>query len=462
MESWWNTQNPDDVYYIATFDWSVNGVNMPFATEVYGYYSDFGNGSVPFFGVIGAYNILMYGDNYYQPAQNMVPDAIESFNHMGVSSPIADRENNFWGYEYIDVSGVFATPSGNPIDISITNNSNPNVATALIYNNIITLNIGHESGSTEITVTGDDGSDETANDIFKVTAQNPNLSNNVFMYNLEDSPTQTVYPNNNNPYSNSYLDLGWTTLDVFETEEIANVHFSVVCESVDYASEGSFRATSPSGTDVLLYESTSTTPTQLELDVNDFNGETMDGEWIVYMVDSYGDGGHQITDGIVSFIVGSPDIGTVNGTVTDEFGLPLPEAVISVSNISTLSDASGQFSFDIISGNYTFTCEKEGFDDLSINDMVVTNETAYLDFQMALVAGPVDLTISYNHSMNQIELNWTYHTPVDHFKVYRSTDPTDFSNAEVFITYTENHYEEVSRDMYFYRVTAEYNSENRD
>ncbi len=79
MESWWNTQNPDEVYYIATYDWSEIGVYMPYSTEVYGYLGDFGNGYVPFFVVIGASNILMYGDNDYQPALDMVPEAIASF-----------------------------------------------------------------------------------------------------------------------------------------------------------------------------------------------------------------------------------------------------------------------------------------------------------------------------------------------------------------------------------------------
>ena len=82
MLTWWGTQNPDDVYYICTFDWSDNGWPMPFATEIDDYYWDFGNGYVPFFVVIGADNILMYGNNGYQQALNMVPDAIGSFNQI--------------------------------------------------------------------------------------------------------------------------------------------------------------------------------------------------------------------------------------------------------------------------------------------------------------------------------------------------------------------------------------------
>ena len=389
MESWWNTQNPDEVYYIATYDWTEIGVNMPYATEVYGYYNDFGNGYVPFFGVIGAYNIFMYGDNDYLPAQNMVPDAIESFNHMGVVAPIADLENNFWGFNHIDITDMFASPTGNTIDVSITNNSNPDVATAVLEDNIITVIIGSELGSTEITVTGDDGSDEVVDDVFVVTASNPNMLS--YEYNLEDSPTQGLYPNNPNPYSNSYTDLGWTSIDVTETDEISNVHFSVMWESVDYASEGSFHATSPTGTDVLLYEATGTTPVQLELDATGFNGEVMNGEWIIYMLDSYGDGGHQVTNGVVTLQAGSNEIGQVAGLVTDATGASIPEAVISVSNIVTMANDIGQFSFDILSGDYTFTCEAEGFDTVTIDETVTTGELTYLDFQMVAITGTDDL-----------------------------------------------------------------------
>ena len=364
---------------------------MPYAEEINDFYWDFGNGYVPFFAVIGAYNIFMYGDNDVTPAMNMVPEAIESFNHMGVVAPIADIENNFWGFNHVDITDMFATPTGNPITVSITSNSNPNIASAVLEDNVITIILGSELGSTEITVTGDDGSDETVDDVFVVTALNPNLLS--YEYNLEDSPMQGLYPNNPNEYSNSYTDLGWTSIDVTETDEIANVHFSVMWESVDYASEGSFRATSPTGTDILLYESASTTPTQLELDATGFNGETMDGEWIIYMLDSYGDGGHQVTNGVVTFMASSTDIGMVAGLVTDATGTPISEAVITVSNIATMSDEDGQFTFDILSGDYTFTCEADGFEVTTIDETVITGEYTFLDFQLTAITGSNDLPI---------------------------------------------------------------------
>jgi len=362
---------------------------MPYSGDIDGFYWDFGNGFVPFFGVIGAYNILMYGDNDVTPATNMVPDAIESFNHIGVVAPIADIDNNFWGFNHIDITDMFASPSGNPISISITNNSNPNVASVELVDNMITVILGSELGSTEITVTGDDGADETVDDIFEITSRDPNVL--AYDYILEDSPDQQVYPGNTNPYSNSYLDLGWTSIEVTETDEISNVLFSVLWESVDYASEGTFHATSPAGTDVELYASTVTTPVQLELYNSGFNGETMNGEWIIYMLDSFGDGGHQVTDGIVTFISETIEIGMVDGLVSDSGGTPIPEAVITVSNIATMADDLGEFSFDILSGNYTFTCEAEGYEVATIDEEVLTGALTSLDFQLTEITGTNDI-----------------------------------------------------------------------
>ncbi len=469
MEAWWNTQNPDDVYYIATFDWSVNGVYMPYATEVYGYYNDFGNGYVPFFGVIGAYNIFMYGDNDYLPAQNMVPAAIESFNHMGVVAPLEDLEINFWGFDYVDITDMFATPTGNPITVSITGNSNPEIATVELVDNVITVIVGSELGSTEITVTGDDGSDETVDDVFVISALNPNMLS--YEYNLEDSPTQGLYPNNPNPYSNSYTDLGWTSLTVTETEEIANVHFSVMWESVDYASEGSFRATSPLGTDVLLYESAGTTPVQLELDINGFNGEVMNGDWIIYMVDSYGDGGHQISDGTVMFMAGSDEIGQVAGLV-NENGTPIPEAIISVSNITTLADDAGQFSFDILSGSYTFTCEAEGYETATLDADVITGELTFLDFQMTAMTNSNDLPTlitelqnNYPNPFNPVtniafSLDEAAHVTLEVYNVKGEKVKTLVDNDLPADTYnkvwngTDANSRSVSSGVYFYKMKA--------
>jgi len=70
-----------------------------------------------------------------------------------------------------------------------------------------------------------------------------------------------------------------------------------------------------------------------------------------------------------------------------------------------------------------------------------------------------NLTIQYNDGTDEIELIWTYPQSVDHFNVYRSTDPYDFSGATVFTTpYTSSemeYSEPATGTQYFYRVTAD-------
>ncbi len=71
-----------------------------------------------------------------------------------------------------------------------------------------------------------------------------------------------------------------------------------------------------------------------------------------------------------------------------------------------------------------------------------------------------DLTIHYNIVDNTIALNWTYPQIVDHFNIYRSTDPYEFLGAEVFTSYTESYSEPATGINYFYRITAENISDN--
>ncbi|MCD4820306.1 MAG: hypothetical protein K8S23_16635 [Candidatus Cloacimonetes bacterium] len=66
-----------------------------------------------------------------------------------------------------------------------------------------------------------------------------------------------------------------------------------------------------------------------------------------------------------------------------------------------------------------------------------------------------DLTIVYNSVDEKIELNWTYPISVDRFKIYKTTDPYDFSEAIMVNTIGNSYQEEPDGNYYFYRVTAE-------
>ena len=175
MEAWWNTQNPEEVYYIATFDWSGIGVDMPFATNVYGYYNDFGNGYVPFFGVIGAYNILMYGDNYQTGAVAAVPDAIASFSGINVVSPIADIELVYNETTTIDVSDVFQHAEGVDFTVIVDNVANPSVCDVTIDGDILTVVAGNTMNSTEVTLRAIANDGENGTDTFIVDVSDPSL-----------------------------------------------------------------------------------------------------------------------------------------------------------------------------------------------------------------------------------------------------------------------------------------------
>jgi len=71
-----------------------------------------------------------------------------------------------------------------------------------------------------------------------------------------------------------------------------------------------------------------------------------------------------------------------------------------------------------------------------------------------------DITIYYDVLDNKIVLQWAYTTPVDHFNIYRSTDPYDFSIGDVFVTDEHWYSEPATGTQYFYRVTAENISDN--
>ncbi|MFC1887187.1 T9SS type A sorting domain-containing protein [Candidatus Cloacimonadota bacterium] len=315
MESWWGTQDPEDVYYIATYDWSEIGVYMPYAAEVYDSYSLFGNGYVPFFTVIGNQNLVIYGDNDYAPAQNSVPDAIYTFEHLFLLDPVEDQSLEYNSELEIDLTGVFFDPNENDITVFVTGNTSPEVINATVDGLTLTLTSYEEWGNSEITLTGMAGADAVQTSFNTMV-----LPNTVEIpYEVEDSPDQQVYPNNQNPFSNSLTDLGWTQIDVTESNQIVHVRVNLTWNSVDYATEGSLHITSPSGTEAVLYQSTAVGPTSLDLTVYDFVAEDMAGTWDLYIMDSYGDGGHIVSDCTVYFAV-------AGGTDADDV-LDIPTAL---------------------------------------------------------------------------------------------------------------------------------------
>ena len=76
---------------------------------------------------------------------------------------------------------------------------------------------------------------------------------------------------------------------------IGGVSLTLTWDSDTYTSEGSATLTSPAGT-VVTVVSTYTSDGTYTTSHADFNGESSDGTWTLTLNDSYGDGGHTVTD----------------------------------------------------------------------------------------------------------------------------------------------------------------------
>ena len=106
-------------------------------------------------------------------------------------------------------------------------------------------------------------------------------------YNIPDSPAQYAYD------YNTYTELGWTDYVVTETDVITDWEITYTWNTDSYPSEGSFLVESPAATQATIASGQSDGTYTVNL--SDFNGETMNGTWKIWIEDSYGDGGHQAT-----------------------------------------------------------------------------------------------------------------------------------------------------------------------
>ncbi|MDP8220446.1 MAG: hypothetical protein P9X26_03815, partial [Candidatus Stygibacter frigidus] len=295
---------------ICETNWN-NG--LPYSTDIDPYYWDFGNGYIPFFAVVGAYNVLYYGDNAVTGAMTIVPDAVESFNSLGLTGPIEDQVTFFNEVLTIDVSEVFSSPNGD-VTVTVDDNTNPAIAETEITGNTLTITALSTMGQTIITLMGDDGV-MTATDDFQLTVLDPNPNIETLEFTLEDSPAQANYPNNPNPYDDTYIDYRWTSVMVEEDAAIISMHITGDLFSDNYASEGSLWMTSPTGTDILIADGFTAGTNAVDFEIADFVTQPCSGLWIIHFIDSYGDGGHGLSNG--AFIIeiaasGAPVVAPTN------------------------------------------------------------------------------------------------------------------------------------------------------
>ncbi len=131
-------------------------------------------------------------------------------------------------------------------------------------------------------------------------------------FNLNNSPAPGSYS------SNTLTENGWTTFPVSQQGEVSTLIISYQWNTDDYYSEGSLWIQSPGGTTYKAGFDQMDGFYKVECPV--FNGESLNGNWKVWIQDSYGDGGHQATNVTVKIVKDNPlgnwlTVGNSNGNI---------------------------------------------------------------------------------------------------------------------------------------------------
>lgn len=234
---------------------------------------------------------------------------------------MADQVMFFGDEVTIDVSGVFASPNGD-VTVTLEENSNPAFADVVLTGEILTITALNTMGQTMITLMGDDGV-MTATDEFYVTVLDPNPNTETVEYVIEDTPEQQNYPGNPNPYENSYDDLDWIAVEVQEDATVISVRITGDLFSDNYPAEGSLWITSPSGTSVMIADGFTGGTHAVDIEAEGFAAQSAFGEWIIFFVDSVGDGGHGLSNGTLIIEIaasGAPVVTPTNlvAEITDD------------------------------------------------------------------------------------------------------------------------------------------------
>jgi len=163
-------------------------------------------------------------------------------------------------------------------------------------------------------------------------------------------------------------------------------------------------------------------------------------------------GGMYIFDGNLNIVTGE-----VNGTVTDfDEGFAMEDAVITLGTSTTTTDENGDYNMIIEVGTYTLTCEIEGYETYTQDNVVIEEDQIItVDFQMQnLYLPPLNLTASF--SAPNVILGWE--TPAASvgftgYKVYRNGDMiSEINNVSATLYVDPN----VPQGNHTYYLTAIY------
>ncbi len=114
-------------------------------------------------------------------------------------------------------------------------------------------------------------------------------------YDVPDSPSGSSYN------YNTYTELGWTDLQISDVGEIAELQVEYTWDTDNYPTEGSFWMESPAGTTGMI--AAGQTDGTYQVDLDDFTGEQIEGNWKIWIEDTWGDGGHQATNIDLNFTI---------------------------------------------------------------------------------------------------------------------------------------------------------------
>jgi agmatine deiminase len=118
--------------------------------------------------------------------------------------------------------------------------------------------------------------------------------NDTLAFSLINSPSPTSWD------ANTLSESNWTTFSVTGEELVGNIVISYHWNTDDFYREGSFWIESPSGTQFEV--ATAQLDGIYKIVCPVFTGESMSGNWKVWLTDSYGDGGHQATNVSVKIV----------------------------------------------------------------------------------------------------------------------------------------------------------------
>lgn len=203
---------------------------------------------------------------------------------------------------------------------------------------------------------------------------------------------------------NTLTESGWTTIPVTFTGELASVEVNYTWETDDWPEEGSFHIESPSGVTAMI--ASGNPGGTYSIDLNAFNGLEANGEWKMWIEDSYGDGGHRATNITVNFKLLVSEIewllpGTFSGVIQ-----PGLSVVIGVMmNAADLEPGSHSGELIITSNDPddpTIEVPVE-FEVIAVPDVVVTPDTLWFLTSEDMINGK--LFNIHNPSSNPIAVN---------------------------------------------------------